>query len=125
MHATVKLEKYPVITNPQPVAIRMIGEFLDALAIRKINQRLNFSKNSFAHRGSFDFLNLLKESLKKVASEDQTRRNPVRKRSLRKVNEHFELDFNAGWPSAAVFQRFLSALGFQSISFTFMIISLK
>ncbi len=59
MHAAVKLEKYPVITNPQPVAIRMIGEFLDTLAIRKISQRLNFSKNSFAHGGSFDFLNLL------------------------------------------------------------------
>lgn len=60
MHAAVKLEKYPVVTNPQPVAIRMIGEFLDALAIRKMSQRLNFSKNSFAHGGSFDFLNLLK-----------------------------------------------------------------
>lgn len=59
MHATIKLEKYPVITNPQPVAIRMIGEFLDTLAIRKISQRLNFSKNSFAHGGSLDFLNLL------------------------------------------------------------------
>ena len=50
----------PIITNPQPVAIRMIGEFLDALAIRKMSQRLNFSKNSFAHGGSLDFLNLLK-----------------------------------------------------------------
>jgi len=60
MHATVKLEKYPVVTNPQPVAMRMIGEFLDTLAIRKISQRLNFSKNSFAHGGSLDFLNLLK-----------------------------------------------------------------
>lgn len=95
MHAAVKLEKYPVVTNPQPVAVRMIGEFLDTLAIRKISQRLNFSKNSFAHGDSLNFLNLLKESLKKVASEGQTRRNPVRKRSLRKVNEHFELDFNA------------------------------
>ena len=60
MHAAIKLEKYPIITNPQPVAIRMIGEFLDALAIRKVSQRLNFSKNSFAHGGSLDFLNLLK-----------------------------------------------------------------
>lgn len=60
MHAAIKLEKYPVITNPQPVAIRMIGEFLDTLAIRKISQRLNFCKNSFAHGGSLDFLNLLK-----------------------------------------------------------------
>ncbi len=58
MHATVKLEKYPVVTHPQPVAIRMIGKFLDTLAIRKISQRLNFSKNSFAHSDSFDFLNL-------------------------------------------------------------------
>ena len=64
MHAAVKLEKYPIVTNPQPVAIRMIGEFLDTLAIRKISQRLNFSKNSFAHGGSLDFLNLLQESLK-------------------------------------------------------------
>ena len=60
MHAAVKLEKYPIITNPQPVAICMIGEFLDTLAIRKISQRLNFCKNSFAHGGSLDFLNLLK-----------------------------------------------------------------
>ncbi len=60
MHAAVKLEKYPVITNPQPVAIRMIGKFLDTLAIRKISQRLDFSKNSLAHVGSLDFLNLLK-----------------------------------------------------------------
>jgi len=52
--------KYPIVTNPQPVAIRMIGEFLDTLAIRKINQRLDFSKNFFAHGGSLDFLNLLK-----------------------------------------------------------------
>jgi len=60
MHAAVKLEKYPIITNPQPVAIRMIGEFLDTLAIRKISQRLDFSKNSFAHGDSLDFFNLLK-----------------------------------------------------------------
>lgn len=60
MHAAVKLEKYPIFTNPQPVAIRMIGEFLDTLAIRKISQRLNLSKNSFAHGGSLDFLNLFK-----------------------------------------------------------------
>ena len=60
MHATVKLEKYPIVTNPQPVAIRMIGELLDTLTIRKVSQRLNFSKNSFAHGGRLDFLNLLK-----------------------------------------------------------------
>jgi hypothetical protein len=60
MHAAIKLEKYPIITNPQPVAIRMIGEFLDTLAIRKVSQRLDFSKNSFAHGGSLDFFNLLK-----------------------------------------------------------------
>ncbi|PXX13653.1 hypothetical protein C8R27_12020 [Nitrosomonas ureae] len=60
MHAAVKLEKYSTVTNPQPVAIRMIGEFLDTLAIRKISQRLDFSKNSFAHGGKLDFLNLLK-----------------------------------------------------------------
>lgn len=60
MHATVKFEKYPIVTNPQPVAIRMIGEFLDTLAIRKISQRLNFGKNSFAHGGCLNFLNLLK-----------------------------------------------------------------
>lgn len=58
MHAAVKLEKYPIIANSQPVVIRMIGKFLDTLAIRKISQRLNFSKNSFAHSGSLDFLNL-------------------------------------------------------------------
>ena len=50
----------PIITNPQPVTIRMIGEFLDALAIRKMSQRLDFSKNSFAHGSSLDFFNLLK-----------------------------------------------------------------
>jgi len=82
MHATVKLEKYPVVANPQPVAIHMIDEFLNTLAIGKISQRLNFSKNSFTYGSSLDFLNLSKESLKKVASEGQIRRNPVKKRSL-------------------------------------------
>jgi hypothetical protein len=32
--------------------------------------------------------------MKKVASEDQARRNQVKKRNLQVVNEHFELDFN-------------------------------
>ena len=43
--------------------------------------------------------------LKKVASEGQARRNQPKKRSLLVVNEHFEADFNAAWPSAVVFQR--------------------
>jgi len=60
MHVAAKLEKYPIVTNSQPVAIRMIGKFLDTLAIRKMSQRLDFSKNSFVHGGSLDFLNLLK-----------------------------------------------------------------
>ncbi len=64
MHAAVKLEKYSTVTNPQPVAIRMISEFLDTLAIRKISQRLNFCKNSFAHGSGLDFLNLLNRPLK-------------------------------------------------------------
>jgi len=35
-----------------------------------------------------------KEALKKVASDDQARRNQVKKRNLHRVNEHFEPDFN-------------------------------
>jgi hypothetical protein len=54
------------------------------------------------------FNSIFKEVLKKTASESQARRNPVKKRSLHEVNEHFELDFNAAWPSAAVFQSFLN-----------------
>jgi len=50
---------------------------------------------------------MIKEALKKVASEGLARRNPVKKRSLYEVNEHFELDFNAAWSSAAVFQSLL------------------
>ncbi|MBS0423840.1 MAG: hypothetical protein JSR71_05290 [Proteobacteria bacterium] len=46
------------------------------------------------------------EALKKVASDGQTRRNQVKKRSLQVVNEHFERDFNAVWLSAVVFQSF-------------------
>ena len=38
---------------------------------------------------------MIKEALKKVASDDQARRNQMKKRSLQKVNEHFEPDFNA------------------------------
>lgn len=49
----------------------------------------------------------VKEALRKVASDGQARRNQLKKRSLQKVNEHFEADFNAAWPSAAVFQSFL------------------
>ena len=37
---------------------------------------------------------VLKEALKKVASDDQARRNQMKKRSLQDVNEHFESDFN-------------------------------
>ncbi|PMR74305.1 hypothetical protein C1H69_13680 [Billgrantia endophytica] len=44
----------------------------------------------------------------KVASEGQTRRNQSKKRSLRAVNEHFEADFNAVWPSAVVCKHPLS-----------------
>jgi hypothetical protein len=35
----------------------------------------------------------------------QTRQNPTKKRSLCGINEHFEEDFNAVWPSAIVFQQ--------------------
>ncbi|OQW83670.1 MAG: hypothetical protein E6Q59_02985 [Nitrosomonas sp.] len=35
-----------------------------------------------------------KEALKKVASDDQARRNQMKKRSLQAVNEHFESGFN-------------------------------
>src|SRR3990167_8196908 len=46
----------------------------------------------------------------KVASDGQARRNAVtaslvnqpRKRSVRVVHEHFEVDFNAAWPGAVV-----------------------
>ena len=33
----------------------------------------------------------------------KTRKNPARKRSLWLINEHFEANFNAVWPSAIVF----------------------
>jgi hypothetical protein len=47
---------------------------------------------------------VFEEALKKVASDGQARRNQLKKRSLHRVNEHFESDFNAAWPSAVVFQ---------------------
>ncbi len=52
----------------------------------------------------------VREPLKNVASEGQTRRNPTKKHSLRAVNEHFEENFNAPWPSAVVIQRLLRGL---------------
>ena len=53
---------------------------------------------------------MIKEALKKVASDGQARRNQVKKRSLQKVNEHFKPDFNAAWPSAVVSQSFLKSV---------------
>lgn len=50
----------------------------------------------------------LREALRKVAGGSHARRNRVKKRDLHGENEHFELDFNTAWPSAAVSQRFLS-----------------
>jgi hypothetical protein len=41
-----------------------------------------------------------------MASDGQARRDQVKKRSVRTVNEHFEPDFNTAWPGAAVFQIF-------------------
>ena len=40
-----------------------------------------------------------------VASDGKARRNQPKKRSLLAVNEHFEADFNAAWPSAAALQQ--------------------
>ncbi len=37
---------------------------------------------------------MVKEVLKKVASDGEARRNQMKKRSLQDVNEHFESDFN-------------------------------
>ncbi len=37
---------------------------------------------------------MLQETLKKVASDGEARRNQMKKRSLQDVNEHFESDFN-------------------------------
>ena len=42
--------------------------------------------------------------LKNVMSAGQTRQNSAKKRSLCVINEHFEPNFNAVWPSAIVFQ---------------------
>jgi hypothetical protein len=60
---------------------------------------------------------MIREALKKVVSDGQTRRNQVKKRSLQGVNEHFERDFNAVWPSAAVFQSFLRIFFLTTIPF--------
>ncbi|WP_305651238.1 type IV pilus modification protein PilV [Pseudomonas sp.] len=57
----------------------------------------------------------LSRPLKNVASEGQARRNQPKKRSLLVVNEHFEADFNAAWPSAVVFQRPARQKGFSLI----------
>jgi hypothetical protein len=43
--------------------------------------------------------------LKKVMSAGKTRQNSAKKRSLCVINEHFESNFNAVWPSAIVFQQ--------------------
>jgi hypothetical protein len=42
--------------------------------------------------------------LKNVTSDGRTRREMAKKRSLRRVNEHFEPLSNAVMPSAVVFQ---------------------
>jgi len=42
--------------------------------------------------------------MKNVSSDGKTRRERTKKRSLQKVNEHFESLSNAVMPSAAVFQ---------------------
>ncbi len=57
--------------------------------------------------------------LKSVMSAGQTRQNPTKKRSLLVINEHFEQDFNAVWPSIIVFQQPVQeGPDFESISFT-------
>jgi len=43
--------------------------------------------------------------LKKVASEAEARKNEAKKRSLHRVNEHFEPSFDDASASAVVFQR--------------------
>jgi hypothetical protein len=43
--------------------------------------------------------------LKKVASAAEARKNEAKKRSLHRVNEHFELNFDDASASAVVFQR--------------------
>jgi len=47
----------------------------------------------------------LNSPLKNVASEDEARNNPAKKRSLLLVNEHSEPDYDAVSSSAVVFQR--------------------
>jgi lysophospholipase L1-like esterase len=47
---------------------------------------------------------LINRLLKNVMSAGKTRQNSAKKRSLWLINEHFESDFNAVWPSAIVFQ---------------------
>jgi hypothetical protein len=37
MYAIVELEKHPVITYPQAVAVSMVGQLFNALAIREIS----------------------------------------------------------------------------------------
>jgi hypothetical protein len=52
----------------------------------------------------FIAINLIR-LLKNVMSTGKTRQNPTKKPSLYEINEHFEEDFNAVWPSAIVYQR--------------------
>jgi len=47
--------------------------------------------------------------LKIVLNAGKTRHNPTIKRRLSVINEHFEEDFDAALPSAAVFQHPLRA----------------
>ena len=65
---------------------------------------------------------MFEEALKKVASDGQARRNQLKKRSLHRVNEHFESDFNAAWPSAVVFQNFLNGIPMKIINMPVKII---
>jgi hypothetical protein len=56
------------------------------------------------HKGGFNRL------LKNFMSAGKTRQNPTKKRSLCAINEHFEEDFNAVFPSVIGFQQPVKAL---------------
>ena len=40
LHPAIKLEKHPVITHPQPVGVVLVGQPLDAGALREHGQFL-------------------------------------------------------------------------------------
>ncbi|MGM8227035.1 hypothetical protein ACSV5M_10655 [Cellvibrio sp. ARAG 10.3] len=66
--------------------------------------------HSLAQGDIFSWKNDFKEPLENVCEAASARQKQEKKRSLHRVNEHFELVFNAAMATQVIFQRFLRKL---------------